>query len=95
MQKRKIPGDRVITSAPVLLLLAGTSISIVSAGQSDAPPRGVAVYVRDFEMSAAPATAPILQARPGANAAPSWQELKQRVFSARLCKRNAIGIWRN
>ena len=25
----------------------------------------------------------------------SWQELKQRVFSARLCKRNAIGIWRN
>ena len=58
MRKRKIPGDRVITSAPVLLLLAGTSISIVSAGQSDAPPRGVAVYVRDFEMSVAPATAP-------------------------------------
>jgi len=40
------------------LLLAGTSISIVSAGQSDAPPRGVAVYVRDFEISVAPATAP-------------------------------------
>ena len=58
MRKRQIPGDRVITNAPVLLLLAETSISIVSAGQSDAPPRGVAVYVRDFEMSAAPATAP-------------------------------------
>jgi len=25
----------------------------------------------------------------------SWQELKQRVFSAGLCKRNAIGSWRN
>jgi hypothetical protein len=45
MRERKIPGDRVITSAPVLLLLAGTSISIVSAGQSDVPLRGVAVYV--------------------------------------------------
>ena len=43
MRKRKIPGDRVITSALVLLLLAGTSISIVSAGQSDAPPRGVSI----------------------------------------------------
>jgi hypothetical protein len=25
----------------------------------------------------------------------SWQELKQRVFSAGLCKRNAIGSWHN
>ena len=55
MRKPKIPGDRVITSALAFLLLAGTSISFVSAGQSDAPPRGVAVYVRDFEMSVAPA----------------------------------------
>jgi len=57
MRKRKIPGDRVITSALVLLLSAETSISTVSAGQSDAPPRGLTVYVRDFELSVPTATA--------------------------------------
>lgn len=58
MRTQENPGSRVITSSLLLLLLAGTTISIVSAGQSDAPARGVAVYVRDFEMSVAPATAP-------------------------------------
>src|SRR5215469_5145909 len=58
MRKRKISGDRVITSVLVLLLVAGTSLRIASAGQSDAPPRGGAVYVRDFELAVAPAAAP-------------------------------------
>jgi hypothetical protein len=40
-KKRKISADRVITSALVLLLLAGTSLRIASAGQSDSPSRGV------------------------------------------------------
>src|SRR5215469_2214662 len=58
MRKRKISGDRVITSVLVLLLVAGTSLRIASAGQSDAPPRGGAVYVRDFELAVASAAAP-------------------------------------
>jgi hypothetical protein len=58
MQKRRISGDRAITSALILLLLAGTSLRIARAGQSDAQPRGVAVYVRDFELAVAPAAAP-------------------------------------
>ena len=58
MRKRKISSDGVIKSALVFLLLAGTSLTIASAGQSDPPPRNVAVCVRDFELSVAPAAAP-------------------------------------
>jgi Domain of unknown function (DUF4410) len=58
MRKRKISGDRAITSALVLLLLAGTSPKVASAGQSDEPTRGVAVYVTDFELPVARAAAP-------------------------------------
>jgi len=58
MRKRKISGERVITSALVLLLLPGTSLRIACAEQSDSPPRDIAVYVRDFELSVAPAAAP-------------------------------------
>ena len=57
MQKRKISGRRAITSALVLLLFAGTTAQIASAGQSDERTRGVAVYVTDFELSVAPAAA--------------------------------------
>jgi hypothetical protein len=58
MRKRKTFGDRVITSALVFLLLVGTSLRIASAGQSHVWPRVVPVYVRDFELSVAPAAAP-------------------------------------
>ena len=58
MRGRRIPSEQVKTNALILLLLTGASISTVSAGQADAPPRGLAVYVRDFEMSLASATEP-------------------------------------
>ena len=58
MLKRKFIGERVITSALVLLLLPGTSLRIAGAEQWDAPPRGIAVYVRDFAFSVALAAAP-------------------------------------
>jgi hypothetical protein len=45
-------------SALVLLVLAGISSEIAGARQSDSPaPQGAAVYVADFELSSAPATA--------------------------------------
>jgi Domain of unknown function (DUF4410) len=50
--------DRTIASALALLVLVGTNLRIASAGQWDAPPRGVTVYVRDFELSFATAAAP-------------------------------------
>jgi hypothetical protein len=52
MQNRKF----VTASALVLLVLAGISSKVASATQSDTPPpQGMAVYVADFELSAAPA----------------------------------------
>jgi hypothetical protein len=55
MQNRKL----VTASALVLLVLAGNSPRIASAGQSGTlAPRPIAVYVADFELSAAPAAAP-------------------------------------
>jgi hypothetical protein len=57
MRKLEISCDRVIASALALLVLVGTNLRIASAGQSDAPPRGVTVYVRDFELSVATAAA--------------------------------------
>ena len=58
MRKRKISGGPVITSALVFLVFAVTSIKITSAGQSDEPTHGGAVYVTDFELSVAPAAIP-------------------------------------
>ncbi len=92
MRERKIPGDRVVTSAPVLLLLAGTSISIVSAGQSDAPPRGVAVYVRDFEMSAAPATAPDPPSAAYTNKPKGDLELRSRQVQHHFAENTCTGV---
>lgn len=57
MQKRKSSGHRLIMSALVLLPLPGTSFTIANAGQSDVPSRGIAVYVRDFELSVSSAPA--------------------------------------
>jgi hypothetical protein len=49
-------GKFVTASALVLLVLAGTSPRIASAGQSGTlAPQSIAVYVADFELSAAPA----------------------------------------
>jgi hypothetical protein len=54
MQNRKF----VTASALVLLVLAGISPTLESATQSDTPaPQGMAVYVADFELTAAPAAA--------------------------------------
>jgi Domain of unknown function (DUF4410) len=58
MRKLEISCDVIIASALALLVLVGTNFRIASAGQWDAPPRGVAVYVRDFELSVATAAAP-------------------------------------
>ena len=58
MRKRNIFGDQAIASALVFLLLGGTSSRIACAGQWEAQPRPVAIYVRDFELSVAPAAAP-------------------------------------
>jgi hypothetical protein len=53
MRKLRISGKRVITSALVLLLLPRTGLRIASAGQSDPPPRDIAVCVEDFELPVA------------------------------------------
>lgn len=57
MRKLKISCDGIIVRALALLVLVGPNLRIASAGQWDAPPRGVAVYVRDFELSVATAAA--------------------------------------
>jgi hypothetical protein len=58
MRKPEISRDRAVASTLALLVLAGISLGIASAGQFDPPTRGVAVYVKDFELSIAPATTP-------------------------------------
>lgn len=58
MQKLRTFCNRAIASALALLMLVGTNLRIASAGQWGAPPRGVAVYVTDFELSVATAAAP-------------------------------------
>lgn len=62
MRKQETSPDRTTVSATALalLMLAGTTVRIASAKQSDlvAPSQDIAVYVRDFELSVAPAASP-------------------------------------
>ena len=44
-----------MTSTLMVSVLAGTALAIASVGQSEVPSRGIAVYVRDFELPVAPA----------------------------------------
>jgi hypothetical protein len=70
--------DRTIASALALLLLVGTNLRIASAGQWDAPSRGVTVYVRDFELAVAPAAAPDPPNLPYRNKHPEDLQLRSR-----------------
>lgn len=58
MRKLKISHDRALPSTLAVVVLAGISLRIASARQLDPPTRGVAVCVKDFELSLAPATTP-------------------------------------
>jgi hypothetical protein len=58
MRKPKLFVHRAVASTLALLVLAGISLRLARAGQSDPLRRGVAVCVKDFELSVAAATPP-------------------------------------